>query len=60
LLRVPIEFDLEDFCVRVKSTANAMMVMVAAVTESGAEAVHLQYFTTQNNTIQCNVMAVWR
>jgi len=30
------------------------MVMVEAVTESGAEAVHWQYFATQNNTMQSN------
>jgi len=32
-----------------ESTANAVMVMVEVVTESGAEAVHWQYFTAQNN-----------
>jgi len=58
--KFPIEFNLEEFCVRVESTANAAMVMVAAVTESGAEAdgtfAILQ--RTRCNASRCNVMAV--
>jgi len=60
LWKVPIEFDLEECCVRVEITANAAMVILAAATESGAEAAHWHYVTTQNNTTQCNATAVLR
>jgi len=47
-----IKFNLKEFCVHAESTANAVMVMVAAVTESGLEAAHWQY-SLQHNTTQC-------